>query len=162
MAGGTPEHGQIAMNFGRAVGNALEKAKKSCIIYSRDVKVHISSVNRTFYPDASIVCRFPQTSEIDNQAIINPILILEILSANTVASDRGAKFAHYRELPTLREYVLISQSEPLVDTFYRTEDTTWDIHTSTQLTEKVNLKSIGCIIQMSDIYRLVPGIDKAT
>lgn len=159
MAGGTLEHGQIAMNAARALGNALEAANKPCITYSSDVKVHIASSRRTFYPDASIVCGKAIRSEKDPNALSNPILILEVLSDSTASFDRGAKFTHYRQMDSLKEYVLISQSEAMVDTYYRTEDGTWEINTITDLMALVRLKSIDCEIRMADIYRLVPGID---
>jgi Uma2 family endonuclease len=89
MAGGSPEHGQIAGNFIWAIGSAINKSGKSCITYTSDVKVHIASARRTFYPDASIVCTQPERSEKDPQAITNPILILEVLSESTAAFDRG-------------------------------------------------------------------------
>ena len=79
MAGGTPEHGQIAMNFGRGVGNSIVEKGKTCIVYSSDVKVHIASSKRIFYPDASIVCEKPVKSDTDPHAITNPISIVEVL-----------------------------------------------------------------------------------
>lgn len=158
FAGASPEHGQIAVNFSRATGNALEAAEKDCIIYNSHVKVHISATHRTFYPDASIVCEKPEKSEPDPQAITNPVLILEVLSDKTEAFDRGGKFSHYRKLKSLREYVLISQKEALVDTYFRTESGFWEIKTTTGLDKTVILKSIGCEIAMAEIYRLVPDI----
>ena len=160
MAGGSPEHGQIAVNFTRFAGNALSMNNKPCIIYSSDVKVHISTTKRTFYPDASIVCEKPAKSDKDPHAITNPLLILEVLSESTMAFDRGAKFAHYRNIPSLKEYVLVSQNEAMVDTYYRTEDGTWEITTIIGLDKTVLLKSIGCEISMADIYLLVPDLNE--
>ena len=82
-----------------------------CAIFTSDVKVHISSTNRTFYPDASIVCGPYEKSDKDPNAITNPLLILEVLSESTAAFDRGTKFTHYRQIRSLKEYVLISQDE---------------------------------------------------
>ena len=147
------------MNFSVETGLALKKKQKSCITYSSDVKVHIARSRRTFYPDASVVCGKAETAEQDPNALTNPILILEVLSDSTANFDRGAKFTHYREIESLREYVLVSQSEAAVDTYYRTDDGTWEINTITGLQAQVILKSIDCTVQMADIYRLVPGID---
>ncbi|MEM6632779.1 MAG: Uma2 family endonuclease [Bacteroidota bacterium] len=158
MAGGTLAHGQLATNFGKLVGNEIDKVDISCNTYSSDVKVRIESADRTFYPDFSVVCGEPQTSEKDPNALINPLLIVEVLSESTVAFDRGAKFSHYRQIQTLKEYVLISQSEPLVDVYYRTENGTWDINTYMELSESIHLKSLECAIQMEGVYRRVPGI----
>lgn len=124
MAGGTLEHGQIAVNFTTEAGIGLKSNKRPCIIYSSDVKVHIASSRRTYYPDASIVCGQPIRSDQDAHAITNPILILEVLSDSTASFDRGPKFSHYRQIDSLKEYVIISQTEAMVDTYFRTEDGT--------------------------------------
>jgi len=158
MAGGTPEHALIAGNFIGEVNNKLRKRAKPCGTFSSDVKIHIESTNRSYYPDATVVCGEFVKSKKDKNAITNPILILEVLSESTAAFDMGTKFAHYRQIPSLKEYVLISQDEAVVDTYYRTEDGTWEIQTIMGLSEGVQLKSIKCEIAMSDIYRLVPEI----
>lgn len=161
MAGGTPEHGLIAMNFSTGLNSEIQRNNKPCAVYSSDVKMRIEHTNRTFYPDASVVCDKAEKSTKDPQALTNPVLILEVLSESTAAFDRGAKFAHYRQIESLREYVLVSQNEPMVDTYYRTDDGTWEIQTITNITDKVVLKSLDCEIPMSDIYRMVPGISEA-
>ena len=159
MAGGSPEHSQIATNFTWAVNNALRNNNKSCISYNSDLKIQIDATRRSYYPDASVVCDKPIRSDKDNNAITNPILIVEVLSESTAAFDRGNKFAHYRQIPSLREYILISQEEATVDTYYRTDNGTWEIQTIMGLDKKVLLKSISCEISMADIYRLVEGIN---
>ena len=161
MAGGTPAHSQICANFIWAANDTLRNGGKSCIVHTSDLKVRVMATNRTYYPDSSIVCEQPEYGEIDRYALINPLLILEVLSENTVAFDRGAKFTHYRAIPSLKEYVLISQDDAVVDTYYRVGKNTWEIHTWEGLDTVVELKSIGCSLQMNDIYRLVPGIAKA-
>ncbi len=159
MAGGTPEHSLISMNVGRSIGNELQLKGKLCFVYGSDARIHISATQRIYYPDVSVVCGKTEKSEQDPQAIVNPILIVEVLSESTSAFDRGAKFTHYRQISTLREYVLLSQTEAMVDTFYRTEDGTWEIHSIIEISDRLHLKSIDCEISMADIYRLVPGID---
>lgn len=151
MAGGTLGHAQVAANFIWATKSALMKGQNPCNIYSSDAKVHIKAANRIFYPDASVVCGTPTTSEKDANALTNPRLILEVLSESTAAFDRGAKFFHYRQLLSLQEYVIISPVEPLVDTYYRTKEGFWDIHTYTKLDEIVALKSLDCEVTMADI-----------
>ena len=158
MAGGTLPHGQLAVNIGSSINNEIARDSKPCNAYSSDVKVRIESANRTFYPDFSVVCGAPQTSEKDANALTNPLLIVEVLSESTVAFDRGAKFSHYRQIQSLKEYVLISQSEPMVDVYYRTKDGTWEINTYMELSDSIQLKSLDCTIQMEAVYRRVPGI----
>ena len=161
MAGGTPEHGQIAVNVTTGIRNGLEKAKKPCITYSSDVKVHVKATKRTYYPDASVICEKPERSLIDKNALTNPILVIEVLSESTAAFDRGNKFTHYRKIPTLREYVLVSQTEAIVDTYYRLDSGAWEIETIEGLDSQVALKSLGIQVAMKAIYYLVPGIDEA-
>ncbi len=158
MAGGTPLHGKVCGNFISAVNNALEKANKPCDIYTSDVKVHIEAINKTFYPDASVTCGEVQTSEKDKNALINPILILEVLSKSTAAFDRGDKFTYYRHLPSLQEYIIVHPSKPIVEIFYRKEADLWQIQTITTLDEVIALRSLGIEIEMRSIYRRVPGV----
>lgn len=160
MSGGTLAHGQIAVNTAYCVSDEIAKANKPCNSYSSDIKVRIETADRTFYPDFSVVCGEVLTAEKDPNALINPLLILEVLSESTVAFDRGAKFSHYRQISSLKEYVLVSQHEAMVDVFYRTKDGTWEIHTYTNLEDSVQLKSLDCSISMAAVYRRVPGIDE--
>ena len=160
LAGGTPVHGQLAANFGGEVVNALKVQSKPCRTYSSDTRIRIDATNRAYYPDFSVVCEQPLTSPDDQHAITNPILILEVLSESTAGFDRGTKFSHYRQIDSLREYVLISQEKAMVDTFYRTEEGLWEINTITGLTDSVHLKSLDCILSMADIYRLVDGLEE--
>lgn len=155
MAGGTLTHGRITMNISRAMANAIDATNKGCEVLPSDVKVMIEHANRAFYPDASIVCGELEVSDRDPHAIINPILLVEVLSKNTAAFDRGAKFHHYRELDALREYLLISQEEYMVDTYYRTDNGTWEINTYLDPQAEIPLKSVGISLKMADVYRRV-------
>lgn len=158
MAGGTPEHSLIAGNFILAIGRFLLDNSKNCAAYTSDLRVRIEATNRTYHPDAAVICGKADRSAKDTLAVTNPVLILEVLSDSTSSFDRGTKFSHYRTLPSLREYVLISQSEPMVDTYYRTEEGTWIINTVTDLDSTVAFQSLGCEVNMRDIYRMVEGI----
>ena len=159
MAGGSPAHSQIAANFIRFVGNAIDANNLPCIVHTSDLKVHVERSHRSYYPDVTIVCEKPEYSEKDPNALTNPVLVVEVLSEGTAAFDRGSKFTHYRNLESLREYVLISQDYAMVDTYYRTSDGTWEIQTIIGLDSMVNLKAIGSELAMADIYRLVPDIE---
>ncbi len=155
MAGGTPEHAEIAVNFTWALKNALKQANKPCRVLSSDAKVYVEAVNRSYYPDATVVCGKKEISEKDPRAIINPTLVLEVLSESTAAFDRGEKFAHYRQLPTLREYVIINPQKPRVETYYRNEVGLWDIQEFTQLADMILLKSLACQVSVGDIYDMM-------
>ncbi len=162
MAGGSPEHGLVSMNVGTALNNAFRNKKSACSVYSSDAKIRVDATNRTYYPDVSVVCGPKETSAKDSNALTNPILIVEVLSDSTADFDRGAKFAHYRQLLSLRQYVLVSQSQAMVDTYYRTEDGTWEIQTLSGLEAAVELKAVGVTLHMKDLYYRVPGIGAET
>ncbi|MEM7655214.1 MAG: Uma2 family endonuclease [Bacteroidota bacterium] len=153
MAGGTPEHGRIAANLLRSLGNALIAKNSPCNLYSSDVKIHVATSNRSFYPDVSMVCGPEERSEKDSKAITNPSLLIEILSDSTEAKDRGLKFQQYRMLPSLREYVLVSQKEAIVESFFRKEDGYWQILTAVGLDASISFPSAGVKVALSDIYR---------
>ncbi len=162
MAGGTPAHALLSMNVGSSLNNELRSSNSSCNVYSSDLKIRVDATNRTYYPDVSVVCDKPHTSEKDSNAITNPILIVEVLSESTAGFDRGAKFAHYREIPSLKQYVLVSQTEAMVDTFFRVNDNTWEIETLLGLDSDVELKALGITLKMSDIYRQIEFDDSAS
>ena len=119
MAGGTPERGALAAAMIGELRAALRG--KPCRIYSSNVRVRIEASGLTTYPDASVVCDQLETDSVDHDVIVNPVLIVEVLSDSTEAYDRGAKAAHYRRIPGLQEYVLLAQSEPLVEVHRRNE-----------------------------------------
>lgn len=159
MAGGTLAHGHIQSNVNRSLGNAIVQNDKDCIVYSSDVKIHINATNSTFYPDASVVCGSPEVSEKDRNALVNPILIVEVLSDSTAIFDLSVKFGHYRELASLKEYIVVSQKSARIDTYFRTTDQTWDIRSTEGWDQTLSLQSIGAQIALADAFRKVAGID---
>ncbi|MDP5168685.1 MAG: Uma2 family endonuclease [Bacteroidia bacterium] len=159
MAGGTPAHSQLGANIVRFMGNALDAAGKPYRVFNSDLKVRIDAMNRTFYPDASVVCEEPQVSDKDPHAVINPVLIVEVLSDSNEKYDRGEKFNYYRQLPSFQEYILVHQNMAMVDRYYRQKGDLWEIKTIRGLDETVELKSLGCALNMRDLYRLVAGIE---
>lgn len=158
MAGGTLAHALIQMNLGRALGNELEKKGNDCLVFSSDAKIHIEATNRTYYPDLSVVCGEAKTGTQDPHALLNPTVVIEVLSDSTEAFDRGAKFRHYRELESLRQYFLISQHAPIVDIYYRTDGGTWEFQTVMGVAAPLPLKALGCHISMNAIYRGVSDL----
>jgi Uma2 family endonuclease len=158
MAGGTPTHSQLGANAVTELNLALRAKGSPCRVYNSDLKVRIESINRTYYPDASVGCEEPQYSEKDPHALVNPILIIEVLSDSNEDFDRGTKFSRYRRLPSLQEYLLISQHEVMVDVFYRREADLWETYLVGGLDGVVPLRSLGCELRLADLYRLVPGL----
>jgi Uma2 family endonuclease len=148
MAGGTIEHGRLSMRFSRLLGDAL--AHRSCEVFSSDVKVRIEASNRTVYPDLSFVCGRLERSDVDADAIVNPTVIVEVLSETSEAYDRGDKFRHYRRIQTLREYVLVSQTEPLVEV-WRREGDAWRPR-EYGAGDEVRLESLDATLRVDELY----------
>jgi Uma2 family endonuclease len=126
MAGGTPTHARLAAALIGELRNAL--ADRPCEVFTSDLRVRIDATDLSTYPDVTVVCGDFQHSDIDRNAVINPILLVEVLSESTEAYDRGEKFAHYRRLPSLREYVLVSGTEPRLESYARNAAGEWVLH----------------------------------
>lgn len=149
MAGGTIEHGRLAMALGAALAIALRE--KRCTILSSDVRVRVRKTGLVTYPDLTIVCGRLETDPDDDQTVTNPVVLVEVLSDSTEAYDRGAKWAHYRRLPSLKEYVLVSQRERLVEVFRRNEEGIFELREWHE-GEVVELASIEARIAVDEIY----------
>lgn len=123
MAGGTPTHAGLAMAIGVALSNAL--SGRPCRVFGSDLRVRVEATDLSTYPDVTVICGSFQRSEIDRDAATNPVLIVEVLSDSTEAYDRGEKFAHYRRIPSLRAYVLVSQREPRLEAYTKNAEGAW-------------------------------------
>jgi len=149
MSGGTPEHARLAAEFGYLIRRALEG--KPCRVLSSDGRVRIEETNRATYPDLSVICGKLERASDDRHGIANPILLVEVLSPGTEADDRGSKFAHYRRLASLQDYVLVSQDAPRVEVFRRTEDG-WVLREAGP-GQQIELASIGVRVDVDALYR---------
>ena len=125
MVGRTLAHGRIGARLIHLLSSQL--AGRPCTVFSSDVRVRIEATDLDTYPDASVVCGEPRTSEHDHHALLNPTLLVEVLSASTEAYDRGEKAAHYRRIPSLRAYLLVSQSPPRLELCVRAQDGQWTL-----------------------------------
>jgi len=158
MAGGSPRHSQIASNAIRALGNKLES--RGCIVFTSDLKLKVEVTELFTYPDVSIVCGPQKYAAGTDDVLVNPILLVEVLSDSTEAYDRGTKFEHYRQIPSLREYLLISQKEPHVELFIRQQNKEWLLREATGLDSKIELPSLEITLALSEIFanvEFVPG-----
>ena len=151
MAGGTPEHSRLAMSIGRELGVLLRD--RPCAVFSSDLRIRIEATNRATYPDVSVVCGKRETAKDDPDALTNPIVIVEVLSDSTEGDDRGEKFAHYRRVPSLREYVLVSQRARRIEV-YRREGVgaEWILSEATS-GEQAKLPSLGIAVSVDEVYR---------
>jgi Uma2 family endonuclease len=149
MAGGTPEHAALALAVGSELREALRG--KQCRAYSADLRVRVVETGLATYPDVSVVCGQIETAPDDPDAVTNPVVLVEILSESTEAYDRGAKAAHYRRIPSLREYVLVSQAEPRIEVHHRAASGRWEL-LEARPGETIELASLGARLDVAAIY----------
>ncbi len=153
MSGETANHSLIAGNIITSLNNAL--ADKNCRVFGSDMKLAVERAESYVYPDAKVICGKVEFAEGRNDIVKNPVLVVEVLSDSTESYDRGKKFKKYQTLPSFKEYVLISQTEPLLETFVRQDANHW-LYTLTEgLETTLYLASIEATISLSDIYRKV-------
>ena len=151
MAGGTPSHARLAMAIGVALSNGL--SGRPCSVFGSDLRVRIPATDLSTYPDITVVCGKLEHDEVDPDAAINPILIVEVLSDSTEAYDRGQKFSHYRQLPSLREYVLVSQHEPRLEAYYKNSEGAWVLDEAGP-GQVLTLRSLaGVRLEVDGVYR---------
>ena len=152
MVGGSPRHSLIKLNLGAILRDRLLHA--SCTPYDSDLRILTPSGLYT-YPDLSIICRELQFEDAQKDTVVNPTLIAEVLSPSTEAYDRGRKFAHYRMIESLQEYLLISQDFPRVERFSRNDDGTWTLSVANGLDQSITLESIGTTVALADLFAKV-------
>ena len=152
ITGGSINHGILCGNAYTELRSGLKKRNSSCNAFGSEIKIHIEKADSLVYPDAMVICTDIETSEADTEAVVNPILVVEVLSKSTESYDRGDKFHKYRQLESLKEYVLIAQDKPVVETFYKRESNIWEIARFAGLDQLIDLKSLNFIIRMEDLY----------
>ena len=152
MAGATPDHNRIKENLSVEIGIAL-KRRKSCRSYSSDQRIHIPENSLYTYPDVVIVCGPNQYAEKDKNTIVNPKVIIEVLSESTTSYDRGDKFRFYRDIDSLQEYVLVNSIHVGVEVYRRTEDNHWLLaEDAYYLSKSVTIQSVEATLHLSDLY----------
>jgi Uma2 family endonuclease len=149
MSGGTRDHNRVSANCFRLLDDAL--AGHPCEVFIVDVKVQVEADRHYFYPDVVVTCDDRDT---DPQIVKFPCLIIEVLSASTEAYDRGIKFAKYRQLETLQDYLLVSVNQPRVDHFRRNDRKKWEFLDYT-LGDQITLESISVELAVADFYRFL-------
>ena len=149
MAGASREHNLTVANLLRDIGNQLED--RPCESYPSDMRVSIEATGLYTYPDVSVVCGEPRFQDREVDTLLNPTVIVEVLSPSTEAYDRGDKFRHYRRIDSLREFVLISQDRMMVERYTR-QGKDWVLSDMTDPDQVLKLESIGCQIPLDRIY----------
>lgn len=127
MAGGSIKHNQIGRNLIISIGSRLRAGDDSCQVVGSHQKIRIESRNSYLMPDLSAVCGEIETDSEDENAIVNPRLIIEVLSKSTMGYDKTQKFSFYRTLTSLQEYMMIWQNDPIIETYTKLAGGTWEI-----------------------------------
>lgn len=154
MVGASRAHNCITLDAAAELRARLRGGP--CQAFVSDMRVKVAATGMYTYPDVVVVCGEPQFEDAEVDTLLNPRVIIEVLSPSTERYDRGDKFAHYRQLPSLAEYVLVAQHRPAVDRFVRQEtEGLWLLETVTGLDATVSLAAIGCTLALRDIFERV-------
>lgn len=152
MAGGSLRHGLICGNIFAELRTALQQSGRPCRVLNSEIKLHIDSANSFLYPDTMVICGDIQTSSLTAEAVVNPSLVVEVLSPSTASYDRGDKFFLYSSLRTLDTYVLIEQTKAQLELYQRQGDL-WKISRHQGLSAVITFASLGIVIPLAKIYQ---------
>ena len=152
MSGARFAHNQIVMNLSMDIGNQIRD--KGCHVLPSDMRIKVPSYPPYRYPDLTALCGTPEIEEISGiDMLVNPQLIIEVLSDSTAAFDRGDKFSYYKSIPSFSEYLLIAQHRPHVTQFVKHGDGFWANYEFNDLADAVELRSVSCSLQFASVYR---------
>jgi Uma2 family endonuclease len=155
MAGGTGNHSLISTSITTALDNAIDNSGKNCMVFNSDIKVKIDNYNCFVFPDSSVVCGDVEYDNENETVLKNPILLIEVLSKTSKGYDKGEKFEYYRSLPSFKEYMIIYQTMPKVQTWYKEANDLWRIGNAEGLEAVIPLHSIGIEVALKDIYKRI-------
>jgi Uma2 family endonuclease len=153
MSGASVRHNLIVGNV--IAGLNVQLRKTPCSVYPSDLKVRVPSGKKFFYPDVSVTCDEIEFADNQKDVVLNPIIVVEVLSESTAAFDRGKKFQSYQQIESLKEYLLVSQDEHVVEHYLRQEDGRWLYTKASGLDEVITLPSVNCRLALSDVYNKV-------
>ncbi|PQJ95326.1 Uma2 family endonuclease [Chromatium okenii] len=153
MTGASRSHNLICSNLVAALHSQLRG--KSCEVYVNDMRVKVSITGMYTYPDVVIACDKPAFEDQQIDTLLNPLLIIEVLSHSAEGYDRGAKFLHYRNLPSLQDYLLVSKHEIRIEHYTRQVDHCWLLTEYQQSDERIAFDALGCSVLVQDVYERV-------
>jgi Uma2 family endonuclease len=149
MTGASRKHNLITVNIARELSVQLKQ--RPCEAYINDMRIKAVQAHSYHYPDIVVVCGTPQFEDAYVDTLLNPTLLIEVLSSSTEAYDRGGKFAHYRKIATLREYLLVTQDQPSIERYVRQDDV-WILTEALGLEASMPLESIDCVLSLHEVY----------
>jgi Uma2 family endonuclease len=153
MSGGRAPHNIIGWNILGELRDQLRK--RPCVAFTSDQRVAVAATGLYTYPDVAALCGEPKFLDETQDTLLNPSLIVEVLSPSTEAYNRGRKFAHYQKIESLSEYLLVASEEMRADLFRRMPDGSWKLIWAEKPEDVLELNSIGCRLGMADIYEKV-------
>lgn len=154
MAGASERHNLIAGNTFASLHAQLRR--RTCNVYPSDMRIKISQTGLYTYPDIAVVCG---AAQFEDDTLLNPTLIVEVLSPSTESYDRGRKFQHYRTLESLTDYLLVAQDGVHIEHFTRQADNRWVLTEVDQIDALLSLPTIACDLALADVYEKVVGMD---
>jgi Uma2 family endonuclease len=158
MSGGTRWHSLIAANLSRELGNQL---RGRCLVYDSNLRIKVEVTGLHTYPDVTVACGEPRFADQEQDTLLNPTLLVEVLSASTEAYDRGKKFEHYRRIPSLREYLLVSQTEPRIEQFICQGGGEWLLRDVFGIENRLALPSLDIAISLGEVFAHVQFPEQA-
>ena len=153
MAGASFNHNLITTNLARELSSQLKS--QPCTVLANDMRLRVQTADACAYPDIVVLCDKPAFHDGRKDVLTDATLVAEVLSPSTEGYDRGAKFALYRDLPGLRQYVLIAQDRLAIDVFTRQPDGRWVLDAYTDPEAVIPCEPIGCTLTLSEVYAKV-------
>jgi Uma2 family endonuclease len=150
MAGASPRHNKIFSNLFIALGITLKG--KPCQPYGSDMRIHVPENSLFTYPDISIICGDIVSSDKDSDSVVSPTVLIEILSPSTREYDRGSKFKLYRDIPTLREFILIDSESINIEAFRINANIHWELEEYKELSQTLAIPAVAINISLAEVY----------
>jgi Uma2 family endonuclease len=149
MTGASRRHNRIGLNVAFTLDSQLKARGRE--VYAIDMRVRVSATGLYTYPDVTVVCGEPQFEDAEVDTLLNPKVVIEVLSKSTEDYDRGTKFLHYRALPSLAEYLLVAQDRVHVEHYVRQNDS-WVLTETDRVEDVIELPSVGARLALADAY----------
>jgi Uma2 family endonuclease len=150
LAGASRRHNRIVTNLVSRLDSQLRDGP--CNVYSTDLRVKVTSTGLYTYPDVAITCGEERFADGENDILLNPLVIIEVLSDSTEGYDRGKKFENYQSIESLKEYLLVSQNSQRVEQFVKQNEKNWMYSEIHEPGESIKIQSIECELKLEDIY----------
>ncbi|PYS82825.1 MAG: hypothetical protein DMF67_11620 [Acidobacteria bacterium] len=150
MVGASRRHNLIAANIIRVLGNQL--LDRTCNVYPSDMRVKVSATGKYTYPDVVVACDEEKFDDAEKDTLLNPVVVVEVLSESTEAYDRGKKFEQYQQIESLAEYLLVAQEPQRVEQYVRQSNREWRYSEYHDAGDVLKLGVIGCELALRDVY----------